>query len=116
MTKPTPARPEIPCPQCGEPFTPTSHRQSYCTPKCQRAYHILDGIRGQVLLQLAQVARAGRNGYKPIHRYALSQQNALLDEFAREDRAAGRRPDLLVARKMAAMWCAADLLDRKKIS
>ena len=61
------------------------------------------------MLPFAQVSRAGKSGFTDERRYALRCFNQLVDRFAAEDRAAGRRPDLIVSRKMATLWAPVDL-------
>ena len=104
------------CPGCGTDFEPPHHSCVFCAGSCQQAFADLSAIRGKVMLPLIQTWRAHRKPTTTEARYAFQQLCALADMYNAQDKASGRRPDLLVARKMAAMWCAADLLDRKKIS
>jgi hypothetical protein len=97
------------CPWCGATFTPTHHSAVYCDVKHQHAFHDLSRKRGKVLLPLSLIARQEKNGKTPERTYARQQEQALRDRWNAEDKAAGRRPDVLVARKMAANWVAADL-------
>ena len=97
------------CPECGASFAPTHPRQAFCTRSHAQRFHNRNKARGQVLLPLAQLSRAGKSGFNDQKRWALRQYNALVDAFNREDKAAGRRPDLAVSRKMAKGWAAADV-------
>lgn len=100
------------CPECGAEFPPHSHRgppRQFCTPAHKRAFFHLMDRRGAVLAPLAIVWRANRRGTTETTKYARAMMSALIDQWTREDRAAGRNSALIVERKMAAHWSAADL-------
>lgn len=101
------------CPGCGATFIPTNGRQGFCTPAHQIDFHILSAARGKTLLPLLLTWRAGKKRKSPEARYAFDQLCAALDGYIREDRAANRHPEILVRRKLAAGWTAADTLNRR---
>jgi len=101
------------CPQCGATFTPTHRAQVFCAPAHLNAFYNVESKRGRVLMAFAQTSRRGKSGYTDTRKYALRQFNALLDRFNAEDRASGRNPELIVARKMVVCWSANDISDPK---
>ncbi len=116
METPAPFKPRT-CWECSAIFTPATRRhqnQRFCTPAHQAHFFDVMAQRGKVLLPFALVSRAGKSGYGEVHKYALREYNALCDRFNAEDRAAGRKPLLLVKRKARDMWSAADLDLRAK--
>lgn len=97
------------CPECGSPFVATHGRQQFCSGEHQRKFNRVMAYRGGVLTPFALVSRRGKSGFTDERRYALRQFNALCDRWNAEDKAAGRRPDLVVGFKFHAQWAAADL-------
>jgi ribosomal protein S27AE len=97
------------CPECGAAFTATHGRQTFCTTAHKQAFHNLMMTRGKALMPLALVWRSKRKPSTPDSRYAFQELCKLLDIHNAEDRAAGRRVDIIVAHKRAANWAAVDL-------
>lgn len=97
------------CPQCGEPFDPVDQRQVFCSPAHRRSYYDLCAIRGKTLLSLALVWREGKRGKTAARSYAFAELCALLDKYRAEDKAHGRRPDLLIDQRMRTKRSVADL-------
>lgn len=99
------------CPECGEVFTVTHHRQQFCTPAHSKAYNNRQLKRGQALVGLGQAWRLARNRKddesRSLGREAFGEFCRLLDEFSAEDRAAGRLDSLRVYKRRSA----AGLLD-----
>lgn len=98
------------CPECGVAFKATHHLRVFCCSRHQIAYHVRSAQRGKVLLPLAQVWRTGKRGKTEARAYAFGEVCALLDQWAAEDKAAGRRPDVLVDIKHRTGWRAVDLV------
>lgn len=73
------------------------------------AFHRRNAQRGRIVLPLLQVSRLCKNKRTAERAYAFGQLSALADKWNAEDRAAGRRPDLVVAAKFRGKWSAADL-------
>jgi hypothetical protein len=100
------------CPECAVGFTAASPRQAFCTPSCQTAFQNRNAARGRAsLTQLALAWRAGRNvrGDTPeakvqreVAKRAFAEMCQRLDEFGREDRAAGRDAIAYLRRRWAA--------------
>ena len=63
---------------------------------------------------IAAVIRMGKGGFRKEHKYALKEFNALMDQYRREDREAGRSAQEIVMRKMRQGWTAADLFTPKE--
>lgn len=104
------AAPNRRCPECGEPFRATHGRQAFCSTAHKETFHNRKQKRGKVVMSLAQVWRAGKNGKGGDNaRYAFAEMCALLDKWNAEDKAAGRRPDIEVSSRRANMWSASDL-------
>lgn len=97
------------CAECGSEFRPTHHAQQFCTTVHQAAFHNVWSKRGRVMGAFAAVMRMGKRGYNPERKYALREFCALMDKYNREDRAAGRRPEEYIGRKMRDGWSAVDL-------
>jgi hypothetical protein len=97
------------CPECGQDFKAAHHLTRFCCPEHQKRFHSRNAQRGRILLPIAQVSRQGKRGFNEERRYALQQFNALLDRWNKDDREAGRRPDLLVKRKRDSQWASVDL-------
>lgn len=104
-----PLNPKRTCPLCGEPFIATNGRSAYCTPAHRIAFDRLWEARGKILGPLAAVWRTGKRGRTADRAYALAELCRLLDLYAAEDKAAGRRPDVVVARRRESGWSAADV-------
>lgn len=88
------------CPECGERFTQAHHRKLFCSTPHQIAFNKRREKRGHRLATLALAWRAGRSmgraktpeaqELKEAAQDAFGHMCRLLDEFAAEDRAAGR--------------------------
>lgn len=104
-------RATLKCPECGENFARTHHRQQFCTPAHSKAYNNRQLARGQSVVGLAQAWRASRNTSDPAAReagkLAFAQLCRLIDECNTQDRLAGRVNPLQVFRTRTA----AGLLD-----
>ena len=81
----------------------------FCCPAHQIAFHNRSSKRGRVVTPFLQMWRTGKRGRTELTAYALAQLSMLADKWNAEDRAAGRRPDVLVNRRKATNWSAADL-------
>ena len=100
------------CAECGAPFAPTRAWSLFCCKAHKQAFHSRQMSRGHILSTLMQVHRRGGDGKRNAtddSRYAFAQACKLLDRFNAEDKAAGRRPDLVVAAKRASGWDVCDL-------
>ena len=97
------------CPECGVTFTPTHHRQTFCCAAHKQAFHHIMGSRGQVAMPLMLVWAGGRHRMTDRARYAYREYCALLSRWREDDKAAGRRPDVIVDAKIEAGWKACDL-------
>jgi len=100
------------CPECGTKFAPHTHRgppRQFCTEKCKKAFYNLMLKRGGVLAPLAIVWRGGKHKRSDVSAYALVQMAALADLWRAEDKGAGRNVALIVERKRASGWVAADI-------
>lgn len=97
------------CPECGDDFIATNPAQGFCATGHQKAFHIRNATRGKIALPLVQAWRLGKNGRTEDRAFAFSQLCALADTWNREDRTAGRRPDIIVMRKRKSNWSAADI-------
>jgi hypothetical protein len=99
------------CPECGEPFPVgfRQHRLVFCSTSHKNAFHKRQSNRGKIMLSLAQTWRAGKRKGSDASRFAFSEMCALLDGWNRADKAAGRRPDVMVRNRRAAGWSAADV-------
>lgn len=96
------------CAECGKQFKYSHHSQQFCCSQHQTAFHNLWSKRGRLMGPLAAVMRMGKRGYNPERKYALKEFCALMDQYHREDRKAGRLPEEYVARKLKRGWTAAD--------
>jgi len=97
------------CPECGASFARKHHRQVFCTPAHKTRFYNVQCKRGVVMGPLLAVWARGRRKPTEQTRYAFAQMCALESEWAREDKAAGRNPALVVAIKQELGWIAADL-------
>lgn len=101
------------CPECGERFTRSHHRQGFCTPAHKQAFHARTQARGQTITTLVQAWRAARSTRDPLAKkagkVAFSDLCALADRWNAEDRAAGRVPAPDVVIQQAAMGFRAPL-------
>lgn len=96
------------CPECGATFTATHGRQRYCTAAHKAAMKRRIRERGEIALPfLIRVRMRPRKCDE--YRYAVRELSALGDRWGQEDRAAGRRTDLIVADRMYRGWSSADL-------
>ena len=96
------------CPECGVAFTPTHHRQAFCSTTHKRAFHHVMMSRGQVSTPLLLTWR-GTKEANELTRYAYRELCALASQWREEDRIAGRRPDVIAHSKMEMGWKACDL-------
>lgn len=103
------ADPKRLCPECGKPFTATHGRQVFCCTEHQERFHTVMKVRGKVALPFMLVWRTGKRGSTADTSYAFGQMAALADQWNAEDKAAGRRPDLIVAAKAREGWLAVDI-------
>lgn len=91
------------CAYCGQPIEGGRADKLFCKPACKIASHNLDIKRGQELLAYAQVWRGGKNARSPeakeLARYAFAEMCHLIDRYNGEDRRAGRRQELVIARR-----------------
>ena len=102
----------IQCPECGAKFEREAKRgtpRQFCTPEHKRAFFRLMAKRGAVLAPLALAWLGGKHKRSDNSSYALTQMAALVDVWRAEDRDAGRDAGLIVTRKRASGWIAADL-------
>lgn len=104
------AAPNRTCPECGVAFKATHGRQAFCLPQHKETFHNRQSKRGKVAISLVQVWRAGKNrkGGEDAT-FAFREVCALADRWNQEDKAAGRRPDLVVTRKRRNGWSGVDL-------
>jgi hypothetical protein len=104
------------CAHCGRPVTTPAGqrgaRRLFC-PGHQAAFNDLMAIRGKHAAPLVITWQALRHRKdapsKAARAYAFAELTRLGVLWAKEDAAAGRRADLVVRRKSAAGWTAADL-------
>lgn len=91
------------CPECSAdvPPTKTGVMRIFCAAECRSKYHARSKARGQALLPMLLAWRTGR-GSTDIAKKAYAQVCAILDDFAAEDRAAGRPPAAEYAEKL--LW------------
>lgn len=97
------------CAQCGQPFQSNDPRRLYCSPEHKRKFFEIEKTRGAALTALVQTHRTGKRGRSDLATFSMRTISALADKWNAEDKASGRRPDLVVARKMAAGFCAHDV-------
>lgn len=99
------------CPECGAAFVPHHGAQSFCTPDHQRAFHIRSAQRGKIALPFVLTMRRGKKrGNDPNAAYAFRELCRMADLWTEQDKANGRRSELLVAKKARDGWSAVDLL------
>lgn len=102
------------CPECGESFTATHHRQSFCSVEHRGRYHARAQVAGQLLVTLGKAWRGGRDlgrAKNPTaERVALIQTRdwafqelcKVLDDLNAADREGGRPNAIrLLARQRA---------------
>jgi len=86
------------CPECGEDFAvpssgPGGHKQ-FCCEAHRQDFRKRCAARGKVLVPYVMAWRTGRPGggqkSSPIVKQAFAEMNRILDQFAEEDRKAGR--------------------------
>jgi hypothetical protein len=97
------------CPECGARFIAGNGRQRFCTTAHQAKFHDVMKTRGKVAVPFMLAWRQGKRGATDDTRYALQELSALADQWALEDRDAGRDAKLIVAAKRLAAWRAADV-------
>ena len=107
-----PAIPHRQCPECSQPFTAAHGRQVFCCAEHKERFHTVMKVRGNVAMPFMLAWRAGRRGNRADTAYALGVMAALSDRWNAEDKACGRRPDLIVAAKRGEGWLAVDLGNR----
>ncbi len=81
------------CPECGGDVWLTGPRPVFCSKACRKASHYREVLRGRQLLNLAMAARATRDGSRGDREtgaYAAREARSLMQQWADEDRAAGR--------------------------
>lgn len=100
------------CAECGKP---TAERlrglgagspKLFCDQACKTKFHAVMLKRGQVLAPL--MLTASQHGGGEVASRARREAYNLSRIWNREDRTAGRRPELVVASKLASGWIAAD--------
>lgn len=105
------AYPRLACPECGETFRPTHHKQQFCTPAHKKAHGNRQLARGQKVLGLAPAWRQARSTKDPelkaAGKAAFTQLCRQLDAYGSEDVAAGRLNAVRLYRRRVA----AGLLD-----
>lgn len=82
-----------PCPECGGPVVAFGPRAVFCGSRCKKAHHYREGLRGRQLLAFAMAARATRDGTrgdKDTGRAASARARDLMQQWAEDDKAAGR--------------------------
>jgi hypothetical protein len=103
------AAPNRICPECGARFIAGNGRQRFCTTAHQAKFHDVMKVRGKVGVPFVLAWRQGKRGATDDTRYALGELSALADQWAAEDKAAGRDASLIVTGKRLASWRAADV-------
>lgn len=83
----------------------------FCSRACTDAYHNVQTVRGRVLMPLVMAAATRRYGGsdRELCAYARREADALVSRWLVEDRAVGRRSEVLVAAKIERGWRACDL-------
>lgn len=86
--------PLLTCPECGEAFSPTHHRQQFCTQTHSKTFNNRQLTRGQKVTGLALAWRQSRSTKDPelkaAGKAAFTQLCRLLDRYGSEDVQAGR--------------------------
>jgi hypothetical protein len=90
-------------------FEPRDRRVGFCSPAHQTRFHDVMARRGKVSTAFLLAWRQGKRGRTEDSAYALQQLSMMADKWCAEDKASGRRSDLIVTRKRAAKWSAVDL-------
>lgn len=108
------SNPQRICPECGDEFTATHGRQVFCCTEHQDRFHTTMKVRGKVAMPFVMTWRMGKRGRTDATSYAMSELCALADQWAAEDKACGRRPDLIVSAKMREGWRAPDIEGRSR--
>ena len=103
---------ELICPQCGCAFIRTSRaRQAFCTPEHKVAFNDLMRARGRVIMPLLLARSMGRHTKgDQLGAYCRREADALIARWNQEDRACGRRPDIVAKTKQGLHWRAVDIL------
>lgn len=73
------------CDHCGTEFTAKTAKARFCSPKCKKAWHNLQMVRGRELYSLYMASRFDRTRWSG----AISQVNRLCSQWHKEDQ--GRR-------------------------
>ena len=97
------------CPECGVEFTRTQNRQVFCTTAHKTKFYNVQAKRGITMGPLLQAWRLGKNGRSENASWAFGQVCAMIDIWNAEDRACGRRSDLIVTAKREIRWAACDV-------
>lgn len=100
------------CPECGEAFTATHGKQVFCSTAHKETFHHTMKMRGKVAMPFVLAWRSGKRGRTDNNAYGLAELSSLADRWNAEDRACGRRPELIVAAKRREQWRATDIEDR----
>jgi hypothetical protein len=99
------------CAECGQSFKCAPGPKKFCSNEHRKAFDNRNRARGYLIVPLVQMWRKGKNGRTEDTAYALQQMARLADLWNEEDKAAGRRPDLVVSRRNQACWDATQTLD-----
>ena len=81
------------CPECVQVFRPVHPRQLFCCPAHKAAFHNRATVRGKALTPMAMAARITRDGCQGdtvTGKRGRRESRQLIDQWAREDREAGR--------------------------
>lgn len=100
------------CPECSQPFTPTREWQRFCTPVHRQHFERVMLARGKLREPFTSTAfrtRPRSAKERELRAYARQKVGELEAKFREEDRAAGRRPELVVAARKDTCWSVADL-------
>lgn len=88
-----PAKAQALCPECLQPFPRIQPGQLFCSPAHRDGWNNRQTVRGRILTPLtivARVTRGGSRGDTATGAKARRQQEALIQRWVNEDRAAGR--------------------------
>lgn len=80
------------CPECAAVFVAKHHAAMFCQPAHQRAFHARNMARGKVAVPYVAAWRTSRNNRKDrvVGKFAFGQLCRMADQWAAEDRDAGR--------------------------
>lgn len=97
------------CPECADTFQAAASA-TFCGARCKDAWHNRSSKRGRVAMPLLLAVATERRGASDVGTWARRELYALADQWASEDRAAGRAACSDYLRpKMDAGWRACDL-------